>query len=84
MPVWVGGKLLDSSNPKSAKWKPPQVERKVWGECPDCGVIIWEMASVWWMHDRIVCVGCFLPYYEAGIGHHDAAGLVLPGMTLEV
>lgn len=54
-----------------------------WSECPDCGATIWEMTSIWWMHDRVVCVGCFLPYYEAGIGHMDCAGLTLPGMALE-
>jgi hypothetical protein len=81
--VWVGGKLLDTSQPKAAKWKPPVVEKKKFGECPDCGAIIWEMEPIWWMHDRIVCLSCCQPYYEAGLGHHDAAGLVLPGMALE-
>ena len=65
-------------------WVPePKAAREKFGECPDCGSILWKMSSCWWMHGRIVCVACYRPYFEAGIGHHDACGLTLPGLTLE-
>ena len=67
-----------------AEWKPtPEPERKVFTECPDCGANIMYMSSCWQMRDRMVCIDCWEPYYEAGIGYHSAAGLDLPGISLE-
>lgn len=65
-------------------WVPePKVERKVFGECEDCGGLIWDMSSYWHVPGRLICIACYLPYYEEGIGFHAPAGLVLPGMALE-
>ena len=63
--------------------KPPEREREVFGECPDCGATIWKMQSCWWMLDKIVCIDCHELYLEAGMGHHDCAGLNLPAVLLE-
>lgn len=89
-PKWKTQKGFDkhmaecSPEPPVPTWVPlPRGERRKWGECEDCGCILWELASVWWMRDRIVCLECRQPYQEAGIGHHDAAGLVLPGLAME-
>jgi hypothetical protein len=68
------------------KWNPPpKPPKEVFGTCLDCGGVIWKMESCWTMPDKTVCVtnGCWEEYFEKGIGYHDAAGLVLPGMTLE-
>lgn len=62
----------------------PVKEREKFADCPDCGGTIWKMSSCWWMHDKIVCLACYRPYFDQGIGHHDAAGLDLPLFSLEV
>lgn len=66
-------------------WTPSAAqEREKFADCPDCGAIIWRLGSCWWMHGRITCLDCYLPYYEAGRGHLSAAGLELPIFSLEV
>jgi predicted RNA-binding Zn-ribbon protein involved in translation (DUF1610 family) len=66
-------------------WSPiaPQ-EREKFADCPDCLKPIWKMTTCWWMHDRIVCPDCYRPYFDAGKGHWDAAGLELPLFSLEI
>lgn len=82
--VWVNSKWLTSDNPKVEKWKlAAEQEKTVWGSCPDCGEDIMSGETVWWMHEKKVCMSCREPYRAAGLGHLDCCDLVLPGMTLE-
>jgi hypothetical protein len=62
--------------------KPPEPPKTVWGVCADCGADILEMTSYWHMSERFVCIACYLPYYEQGMGFHDCCGLEL-GVALE-
>lgn len=62
---------------------PPKTARIKHSDCPDCGGPIWEMSSCWWMRDRIVCLECYRPYFDAGKGHLEPAGWNPPGMALE-
>ena len=84
---WVSDKGF-AKHLSECAFKPPErpvVEEFVpgwWKDCPDCGKPIMKLASVWWMHEKIVCIDCHAPYLAAGVGHHDAAGLELPGVTL--
>lgn len=82
--VWVNSKWLTSENKKAEKWKPaPPKEKTVWGSCPDCDNNIMSGETVWWMHDKKVCMACYEPYFSVGLGHWDCCDLVLPGTTLE-
>ena len=82
-PVWVNGLVLASDSKKAEAWTPAPKKGKVfWKSCPDCGSAIYEMTSYWHMPDRFVCIGCYLPYYEMGIGFHDCACLEFPDSTL--
>ncbi len=57
-------------------------EKQLFGKCPDCGSDIWTYESVWTMPHSFVCIDCYLPYYEKGIGFHDCAGFILPDASL--
>lgn len=61
---------------------PPLQPRQKHSDCPDCGNPIMEMESVWWMRDRVVCIACHSPYLLLGRGHHEAAGIDLPGLFI--
>jgi hypothetical protein len=81
MKVYADGKVLDTSQPKAAKWKPAEPKpRELWGLCP-CGAVILVGDSVWMYgdHDRVVCLDCQDKLPE---GHLDCAGLILPGVAL--
>lgn len=66
-------------------WRPePVTEREKFADCPDCSAVIWKLSSCWRMREKIVCLNCYLPYFEAGYGHLDSAGLELSIFTLEV
>lgn len=69
-------------NPKKA-YVSPKEERRIFGECRDCGIPIMTMSSMWKLANAVVCMGCCQAYYEAGMGYHDCAGLELPGLMLE-
>lgn len=81
--MWVNEKLL-KGNKKAENWSPdaPQ-EKKVWGFCEDCGATIYETTSYWYVPNRIVCIDCWKPYHEKGVGFHDCAGFD-PYITLTV
>ena len=81
--VWVNSRLLDTSQPKAAKWNPaPAKERVIWGLCA-CGEVIREGDSVgmWGEHVKVICYACWMtgeyPEY-----HCDCAGLKFPDATL--
>lgn len=66
-------------------WTPEPKEGRVkYGDCEDCGAVIWMFSSVWEMRDRTICIDCYRPYFEAGVGFHSSAGLVLPHIVLQV
>lgn len=81
-PSWVSDKgfLKHLAACKGAlTWTPePPQEREKFADCPDCGSPIWKMTSCWRMQNRIVCIECYKPYFDVGIGHHDCAGFDLP------
>lgn len=56
---------------------------KIFCNCQDCGDPILEMTSCWKMHNKTVCIDCYRPYFEKGIGFHGPAGWEPPGITLE-
>jgi len=62
---------------------PKENQFEYFGDCQDCGHSIFKMETIWWLPNRLVCIECYLPYFEAGRGHCDCAGLTLPGMALE-
>lgn len=69
---------------KKKEWIKPAVPApEVHSECPDCGLVIYKLESIWQMTDRFVCFDCREVYQEMGLGYMDCAGLVLPGVTLE-
>jgi hypothetical protein len=82
--AWVNGKFITSENKKSENWKPAaEQERKLFGSCADCFIPIYDLDTIWYLRDRLVCFDCRTPYQEAGRGHMDAANLVLPDSSLE-
>lgn len=85
-PSWVTDKgfLKHLAECEAKVWTPEPVQENAWFcDCPDCGLPIWTLTSCWWMHDKIVCLDCYLPYFEAGVGHIDGAGLELPIFALD-
>jgi hypothetical protein len=70
--------------PSRKQWTPPPPPPpEPFAECPDCGETIYKFTSIWQMSNRRVCFDCREVYSEMGVGFHDCAGFVLPGMTLE-
>ena len=82
-PVWVNGKMLDTSQPKAEKWSPiPRQDKVLWGLCK-CGEVIYEGDSVGMKgdHQCVVCYTCWMTG-EFPDTHADCAGLKLPDATL--
>lgn len=66
-------------------WTPePVQEREKVMSCPDCEQDMYELTSCWNMGEKKVCLACYLPYYEHGIGFHDCLGIEFPDATLTI
>jgi hypothetical protein len=63
--------------------KPEEPPLEYFGDCADCGSSIFKGDTIWWIPKRLICIGCYKPYCDAGTGHQEPAGLEIPYITLE-